>query len=173
MKVAKSKLVIFSVAVAFLSVFFFAYAVQAVYPAPQYEDFCGERVVEPIIIDNAVDCEDSGGKWTGYGREVKGGFDEGGWCDREFECREDYDEARKPYERNVFFANLIIGLIVLVVAFFLGLEAVSSGLMGGAVMLIVYGSIRYWGELSDVWRTLMLGVALAVLIWLGYKKLSD
>lgn len=171
MKVAKSKLVIFSVAVAFVSVFFFAYAVQAVYPAPQYEAFCGERDAS-IVINNAVDCEAEGGRWSDYGeRDVP--VKSEGWCDREFECRGNYEDTRKPYERNVFFANLGIGLVVLVVAFFLGLEAVSSGLMGGAVMLIVYGSIRYWGELSDVWRTLMLGVALVVLITLGYKKLRD
>jgi hypothetical protein len=69
--------------------------------------------------------------------------------------------------------NLGIGILLFVVAFLLGLEAVSSGLMGGAVMMIIYGSIRYWGNLSNAWRTLMLGVALSVLIWLGYRKLRD
>lgn len=171
MKVAKSKLVIFSVAVAFVSVFFFAYAVQAVYPAPEREDFCGEREVIKIA-ENQSECVGEGGQWTdNIDRGVP--MKSGGWCDSNFSCRNDYEEARKPYERNVFFANLIIGLIVLVVAFFLAIEAVSSGLMGGAVMLIVYGSMRYWGELSDVWRTLMLGVALVVLITLGYRKLKD
>jgi len=66
-----------------------------------------------------------------------------------------------------------LGVALFVVAFFLALEAVSSGLMGGAVMLMVYGSMRYWGELSDVWRTLMLGVVLVVLIWLGYRELRE
>jgi hypothetical protein len=171
MKVTKSKLVIFSVAVAFLSVFFFAYAVQAVYPAPQYEDFC-DRTAPSKLLDNEADCVESGGRWTDYEKDALN-MEVRGWCDSNFECEEEYDAVRKPYERNVFFANLIIGIVVFVVAFFLGLEAVSSGLMGGAVMLIVYGSIRYWGELSDVWRTLMLGFALAVLVWLGYKKLRD
>ncbi len=171
MKVAKSKAVIFSVAVAFVSVFFFAYAVQAVYPAPQYDDFC-DRSVDYVAYDNAGDCEAVGGKWDSF-VEVPKEVGRSGHCDVEFTCRDDYEEARKPYERNVFFANLILGIVLFVVAFFLGIEAVSSGLMGGAVMLIVYGSMRYWGELSDVWRTLMLGVALGILIYLGYKKLAD
>jgi hypothetical protein len=175
MKVTKSKVVIFSVAIAFISVFFFAYAIQAFYPAPQYNDFCGDRVAKPNIVDESS-CVDIGGKWTDYEGKIAPVRDEIepviGWCDEDFVCREDYDNERKPYERNVFFANVIIGLVILIVAFFLGLEAVSSGLMGGAVMLIVYGSMRYWSELSDIWRTLMLGVALVVLIWLGYKKLK-
>lgn len=153
MKVAKSKRVIFSVAVAFISVFFFAYAIQAVYPGP--EDPCNyEPLSKPIEPERSVEIDDT-------------------YYDEYNECRKEYREAMKPYERDVFFANLIVGLIVLVAAFFLAIEAVSSGLMGGAVMLIVYGSMRYWGELSDVWRTLMLGVALVVLVWLGYKKLAD
>jgi hypothetical protein len=44
--------------------------------------------------------------------------------------------------------------------------------MGGAVLLIIYGTIRYWGSLSDVWRTIMLGLALVILVWIGYKKLK-
>ncbi len=172
MEVTKSKLVIFSVAVAFVSVFFFAYAVQAVYPAPQYEDFCDDKIAVRIDLNSEAACVEGGGRWTDYERDSLN-MDISGWCDGDFECRDDYEEAMEPYERNVFFANLIIGIVVFVVAFFLGLEAVSSGLMGGAVMLIIYGSMRYWGELSDVWRTLMLGIALSILIWLGYRKLRD
>jgi hypothetical protein len=89
-----------------------------------------------------------------------------------YTCDREYDEARDIYERNVFFVNLSIGVILFIVAFFLSLEAVSSGLMGGAVLIIVYGTIRYWGELSDVFRTVFLGIALGILIWLEYKKLQ-
>lgn len=170
MKVSKAKLVIFSVAVAFIAVFFFAYAVQAVYPAPQYDDFCGDYSAG-ILNDEAV-CADVGGKWTGYeDRAVE--LEVKGYCDYDYYCRQDYEDARQPYERNVFFANVIIGFVLLVGAFFLGVEAVSTGLMGGAVMLIFYGTVRYWGELSDVWRTVVLGVALVALIWLGYKKIKE
>lgn len=171
MKVTKSKVVIFSAAIALVSVFFFAYAVQAVYPAPQYEDFCGDRDVVRFF-DNKVDCEAVGGMWD-PSVEVPKEVGVSGHCDSDFSCRNEYEDARRPYEQKVFFANLIIGVVVFVVAFFLGLEAVSSGLMGGAVLLMVYGSIRYWEELTDIWRTLMLGFALVVLIWLGYNKLRD
>lgn len=171
MKVTKSKRVIFSVAIAFISVFFFAYAVQAFYPAPEYDDFCDRSAYQKNIVSEEG-CNEAGGRWTEHERDSLN-MDISGWCDVNYFCQIEYDEVRKPYERNVFFANLIIGVIVFVVAFFLALEAVSSGLMGGAVMLIVYGSMRYWGELSDIWRTSMLGFALAVLIWLGYNKLKD
>jgi hypothetical protein len=171
MKVSKSKLVIFSVAVAFVSVFFFAYAVLVVFPSPEYDDFCGDKFRVPAPADE-VDCIAEGGKWTDYEKDSLN-MDIKGWCETDYTCEQEYRSAKSPAEKKIFFANLIVGIVLFVVAFFLGLEAVSSGLMGGAVMLIVYGSMRYWGELSDIWRTLMLGVALVVLIWLGYKKLKD
>ncbi len=171
MKVAKSKLVIFSVAVAFVSVFFFAYAIQAVYPSPQYKNLCNVTQKPPISVDNAISCRASGGQWQNYDKEISTNENRG-WCNLNFKCQSEYESVRKVYERNVFFANLAIGISVFIIAFFLGLEAVSSGLMGGAVMLIIYGSIRYWGELNNAWRSLMLGVALAILIWVGYKKLK-
>jgi hypothetical protein len=170
MKVTKSKKVMFSVAVAFVSVFFFAYAIAAFYPAPQYEDFC-DNVNYKFDLNNFSECEGLNGKWIDEGGVYL--RDAEGYCDVNYFCNEEYQEARKPYERNVFFANVILGIALFVVAFFLALESVSSGLMGGAVMLIVYGSLRYWGELSDVWRTLMLGIALGILIWLGYRKLKE
>jgi hypothetical protein len=171
MKISKSKRVIFSVAVAFVSVFFFAYAIQAFYPAPQYDDFCKN---DPRLIYtqyNETSCISEGGTWIPYKEPLP---DESlGYCDIVDTCYEEYDAVREPYERNLFFINLGIGIVVFLVAFFLALDSVSTGLMGGGVMMIIYGSIRYWSELSDVWRTLMLGVALAVLIWLGYKKIKE
>ena len=170
----KIKHLILGIAIALISVFFFAYAIQAVYPAPKYEDFCLKQFYENKSI-----CEEAGGEWN-YPNEdvyVSEGKEpipspERGYCIN-LKCDEDYRSARESYERNVFFANLIIGIVVLVGAFFLGLEAVSAGLMGGAVLLIVYATIRYWGSLSDIWRTVVLGLSLVILITLAYKKLRD
>ena len=165
------KHIILAIAIALLSVFFFAYAVQAIYPGPKYDDFCDEDLYR-VSADSQVDCEAVGGRWTDYEKDSLN-MEISGWCDKDFACRNEYNDVREAYERTVFFANLIIGVIVLVGAFFLALEAVSAGLMGGAVMLIFYGTIRYWGNLSDIWRTVVLGLSLVVLITLAYKKLKD
>ncbi|MCK4650525.1 hypothetical protein KAT36_04845 [Candidatus Pacearchaeota archaeon] len=165
------KAVILSIAIALISVFFFVYAIQSIYPAPEYDDYCDKDNYK-LRINSSTECEAIGGKWNYYedrplDNEVVG------YCDRDFTCRGEYDDMKDVYERNVFFANLIIGIGVLVVGFLLALEAVSTGLMGGGVIMVVYGTIRYWGNLSDVWRTFVLGISLVILIWLGYKKLND
>ena len=168
------KHLILGIAIALISVFFFAYAIQAVYPAPEYSDFCLQKIYE-----NKTECELSGGTWNYPNEDISASegkepmpMPEKGYCMND-KCSKDYNNAREPYERNVFFVNLIIGIVVLVGAFFLALEAVSAGMMGGAVLLIVYGTIRYWGSLSDIWRTLVLGLSLIALITLAYKKLKD
>lgn len=170
--VMKLKSIILGIAVALVSVFFFVYAVQSVYPVVEFGDFCEEK--HRLEINSLIKCEAVGGKWNDFAEvrlDVDGSRDMG-YCDESFSCRGKYVLAKDVYERNVFFINLIIGTGILVVGFFLTLEAVSCGLMGSGVIMIVYGTIRYWGNLSDVWRTFVLGVSLAVLIWLGYRKLD-
>jgi len=164
------KHIILGVAIALVLVFFVAFAVQTFYPAPEYDDYCEERLTFKAI-DSAEECVGDGGRWSeSPARDVE--LKSVGYCDVDYTCRAEFDVDSDAYERNVFFVNLVIGLIVLVLSFFLSVEAVSSGLMGGGVIMIVYGTIRYWGALSDVWRTLMLGVALAILVVVGYKKLK-
>ena len=171
---AKTKHLILGIAIALLSVFFFSYAIQSVYPGPEYNDYCPK---DHTPLNSQTSCEEVGGRWTENAEYIEDSEARlptfKGWCDNHYTCRKDYDAIREPYERNVFFANLIIGIIVLAGSFFLAIEAVSSGLMGGSVLLIFYGTMRYWGNLSDIWRTVFLGISLIVLISLAYKKLKD
>jgi hypothetical protein len=170
---SKVKVIILSIAIALVTVFFLAYAIQSFYPSPSYEDYCNETL-RLAPVDSQAACVAIGGQWQAYDQQKnEDSSAPTGWCNREYTCAQEYHEVNDVYERNVFFANLIVGLAVLVLAFFLSLEAVSAGLMAGAVMLIFYGTVRYWGELSDIWRTIVLGITLVVLVWLGYKKLSN
>lgn len=172
----KAKKIILSVAIAIIFVMFVGFAIESFYSSPKYDDFCDE-IKTAEFIDNTERCEEVGGKWVNYDDErpvpVKiDGEIVTGYCDRDFECREDYETSREVYNRNVFFVSLIIGIITIIIAVLLSLESVSAGFMAGGVLLIIYGTIRYWGALSDVLRTLMLGLALVVLVWIGYKKLG-
>ena len=153
------KSVILSVAIALISVFFFAYAIQSVYPAPEYNNYC-EGMPNINLNENGDRIE----IYNEQEDSKRGNLSV---------CNKEYNEAKDIYERNVFFANSIIAISIFVLGFFLAIDAVSSGLMGGGVILIFYGTLRYWGNLSDIWRTSILGISLIILIWLGYKKLND
>jgi hypothetical protein len=168
-KHSPAKHIILAIAVALVAVFFVVYATSTLYPAQDRSDFCGDYDKPRAVFDTQPECEAAGGQWDAYPSPRGDGPE--GYCNADFTCSQDYQDAREVYERNIFFVNIIIGLIVLVASFFLTLEAVSNGFMAGGAIMIIYGSIRYWGNLSNIWRTLMLGVALAVLVWVGYRKL--
>jgi len=167
----KIKKIFLSVAIAVLFVMFVAYAIEAFYPSPKYETFC---IFDKVNL-NESECLENNGTWLNIDDKIPLDYQTAdipsGYCDLYSKCSEQYDFVREIYNRNLFFITLIIGVIVFIIAFFEKIEPVSSGFMSGAVILIVYGTIRYWGSLSNIWRTLMLGIALAVLVWIGYRKL--
>ncbi|MCR4323568.1 MAG: hypothetical protein NUV37_01195 [Nanoarchaeota archaeon] len=168
-KHSKTKQTILAIAIALIAVFFIAYAIQSFYPSPKYEDYCG-KFDRPIEITNEVQCLELEGTWIPYAEKVPDGRE--GYCDFYTMCNEEYNSAKEPYEFHVFIINLFLGLIILILAFFLSVEAISTGFMGGGAILMIYGTIRYWSELSDVLRTIFLGIALFTLVFFGYKKLK-
>ena len=95
-----------------------------------------------------------------------------GYCDLYYYCNQKFQDVLEKYNRNVFIIATVIGIIALIVGIILKLTSVSSGLMGGGILLIIYGLIRYWSGLQNYGRFIVMAIALAVLIWLGYKKLK-
>ncbi|MEK6967065.1 MAG: hypothetical protein AABX51_00365 [Nanoarchaeota archaeon] len=88
-------------------------------------------------------------------------------------CQMDFDKAKEKYDSDVFIISIVAGGIALFVGVILGVEAVGSGLMFGGVITIFVGVIRNWGHLGNIVKFLILGIVLAALIFIGYKKLKD
>ncbi|MCH8003375.1 MAG: hypothetical protein IH934_01990 [Nanoarchaeota archaeon] len=196
---SKFKYILLAVAIAIVFVFFVGFGVASFYKTPKYEDFCGERekFIDAITKQK---CDELGGKWNS--REVarpleridtnqllctkvsekndavtlncqtQEQIDNQGYCDRDFFCRGEFDDVREVYNRNVFIVATGIGIIALIAGFALKLASVSSGIMGGGILTIIYGTIRYWSDLPDFGRFIILGITLIILIWMGYKKIS-
>lgn len=195
-KASKVKIALLSISIAIIFVLFVGYGISTFYESPEREDFCGETKF--VDINTQAECDEQGGKWNPSPTVTKPAGNQiectkvseengnmtlncrglqaeesSGWCDADYYCREDYNEAREDYNRNVFIITLFIGLIGLVVGgIVLRVESVGTGLMGGSLLTILYGVIRYWGEAPDILRFTILGIVLAVLVWIGYKKLT-
>jgi hypothetical protein len=170
---SKVKQTILAVAIAIVLALFVGFGINTFYRGVDYDDFC-DRPVPGEQLETQEECEAQGGKWIPHvGKCPEGQECREGWCEPDFACRQEWEEARGAYNKNVFIIATIAGLI----AVFLGgvvlkLESVSSGIMGGGVLSVIYGIIRYWSDAPDILRFIILGVILAVLIWIGYKKLS-
>jgi len=196
---SKFKHVLLAIAIAIVFVFFIGFGISSFYKTPKYEDFCGEREKFIDVITRPV-CDEIGGKWNPRDfPRTQENFDNNqllctkvsekddvvnlnchsqeqlenqGFCERDYQCRKDYDDSREKYNRNVFIFATGIGIIILILGFALNMASVSSGLMGGGILTIIYGTIRYWSDLPDFGRFVILGITLTILIWLGYKKIS-
>jgi len=180
---------ILAIAIAILFVIFVYYGIQTFYHEPDYSDYCNSTLYsKPYYADNArpynytlcqsiekanqpveMQCNNAQGmmqyETDGNGCQVAT------TCDY---CNRDYNQHTEKYNRVVFIISGIIGILAIVIgAIILSLESVGSGIMGGGVLTLIYGTLRYWGNLADVGRFIVIGLALAILIWLGYKKLHS
>jgi len=196
---SKFKHVLLAIAIAIVFALFIGFGISTFYKSSKYEDFCGERDKFVNTITEQK-CDELGGKWNQeeiirrleviennqllctkisekddavtLNCKTQEQLDNRGYCDKDFYCREEFDDDREIYNRNVFIAASIIGILSLVVGIALKITSVSAGLMGGGILLLIYGIIRYWSGLQNYGRFTVMGIALVVLIWLGYKKLK-
>ena len=154
---------------------FFNYALSVIYHSPEYNNFCkNEQVIEAITSKDQ--CISVGGQWNAnvYNQVKMPDIQQpAGYCDQNYTCSKEFEEASKIYDRNVFVTLVVLGVITIGISFGLANMAVSQGLSIGGVLSFVIASMRYWGSADDLIKLMILGVALAALIYLAYKKFGN
>ena len=174
-----SKFVRVSIVVAIVIVMnmFFNYAVSLVYKEPVYDQFIKSTQVVEVIKDKQT-CLDVGGQWNG-GEEVTNPKDPNRpvamyvpYCDPNYTNQINYNDARKVYDRNVFITLVVLGVLSLIVAGFIGVALLTISFAWGGVLSFIIASIRYWSVADNLVKVIILGIALATLIYLAVKKFS-
>lgn len=162
---------------------FVNFGVATFYNAPKYDDFClAER--RAVSYDSKERCEKTGGLWTENQnfKDIKPApsrtdsviSEPSGWCDIDYSCRKDFETADNLYKRNVFIILAVLGVIFLISGFFITSQSILSvAFTYGGLLSVVVGTIRFWSEMDDYLRFIMLGVALFILIWIAIKKFKN
>lgn len=141
---------------------FFNYGIKTFYHKPKRADYCPEEEFIPkppplMKQESGVDFDSEK-----YKEQLK----------TQRECNNNYRTARDLYNRNVFVILIIAGVASIIAGFLIAqAEAVSLGLSFGGLLSLLIGALRYWSAMNDYLRFIILGVALAVLIWMGIKKI--
>ena len=179
---SKFKHTLLAIAIAIVFVFFVGFGIATFYETPKYEDFCEDRFVErpyPRSLEKPANCTyiEADESLKNQCREIgkiTPKYDQNGCVESYFceTCYNEYEDVREKYNRNVFIVATGLGIIALIVGFALNIVSVSSGIMSGGILTIIYGTIRYWSDLPDYGRFIILGLTLIILIWLGYKRIS-
>tara|TARA_Y100000310_G_scaffold331112_1_gene404101 strand:+ start:4462 stop:5016 length:555 start_codon:yes stop_codon:yes gene_type:complete len=176
---------ILSTAIAIVLTIFIIQAESIILNEPEYNQFCEREqfprpIAEKLITDESTcrdtfianadienECIDNKGQVL-YKTNEKG-------CQEATECSTcniDYETARDNFERTAFFISLIVGIIAIVAGVLIKTNAIGTGLMGGGLLLIVIGTMSYWSGLQQYARLIILGIVLAILIFIGHKKFS-
>lgn len=87
------------------------------------------------------------------------------------ECEDRNRAVRSVYNRNVFIVLIIAGVASLLIGLSLGVSSVATGFLFGGLLNLFIGVVRFWTDMDEILRFIILGITLAVLIWVGYKKL--
>lgn len=142
--------------------------IEAFYPSPQYEDFCPEFRTQ--IIETQEQCEAQGGQWTPeYVQCIKAPCPEG-YCDLYYTCNQEYQDARGPYSQTVFYISVVIGILALLVGYFiLQVEPVGSALIASGIWSFFWGTVQNWSNFTPISRFILLAVVLVLLIWLAIR----
>ncbi len=158
--------------------FFVAQGIDLFYPNPEWDDYCKGERLEPRKIapencstyNQAVAAlEEECYSEDGIPRPV---YDSNGCqvdvtCDY---CSRDFENAMDAYISKFFVIAAIVGILGIVLgALLFKVESVGAGLIGGGILLIVYASMVSWRYIGEAVRFLLLGLALALLVYLGYR----
>ncbi|MFA6006421.1 MAG: hypothetical protein WC764_01690 [Candidatus Paceibacterota bacterium] len=177
---------ILTIAIVIVLNLFFTFAIRLGYKEPLREAFCPVNQVNEQITSKDK-CVSAGGQWNEYGTMVSpDGYSQPvkvapagtvvltGSCWLEYTCLKNFDAVLSVYNRNVFVILIILGVISLGVGYAVGASsAVSLGLSLGGILALIIASMRYWSDMDDIVRVIVLAIALVALLWFGIKKFKD
>ncbi len=182
------KNIILGIAIAIVFVLAAGYGISVFYEEPDYGKFCGDayaphpfeaspafgkpvpayescKNITPDFTSKYNQCSKEEGLAVPVYENVSG-------CQIDVRCdpcQKQYNDARKRYSRNIFIITAVVGILGIAAgAILFGVEAVGAGLMGGGLLTILYGNIRYWEFFDKVMKFVILLAGLIILIGIGY-----
>ncbi|MBI2573548.1 hypothetical protein HYV86_06805 [Candidatus Woesearchaeota archaeon] len=160
-----------AIAIALLFALFIGYGIEVFHKAPDFDACYRSQPQYPEML-NETSCLSLNGTWvipSSQNTPEKAP----GYCNYGDPCYTKLEGQRESHDRIVFIVSLIVGILGLVSMLLLKMEIISTGISAGAILLLLYGTIRYWQYAQDVLRFTLIGVALAILIYVAYSKLDQ
>lgn len=166
--------------------------IEAIYPEPQYEEFCRYNDRYPKQAYPIQDEKDRiAHKCQDYSKPTEEqlnqcidsegmneyNYDEYG-CPIKYECNycnKQYENSQKKYSLVVFLISAILGLIAIILGLILPStknilhEWVGTGFMLGGVVTLFIGTARYYADMYRILRPIVILIELLIVIYLVYN----
>lgn len=138
-----------AVFIAILFVLFIGFAMNQWYPEPEYPqcNYYDQPVEKPIAAPD------------------------GDYIDPCQDVRDQYEQDREAYSKNVALILIVVGLAAVV----FGVkgkkfeEYIHIGILWGGILTAIYGIIVYWNYFDDNLKPLLIGALLVGVIYFGNK----
>jgi general stress protein CsbA len=78
--------------------------------------------------------------------------------------------AQNHYDKNIFIALLLLGIVSLIAGSLLDNEVLSISFSWVGVLSLFIASVRYWSDANNLLKVVILAIALGSLIWIAIKK---
>ena len=179
-------IIIFVIGILF-SVLVFS-VIDAIYPQPEYNDFCGMEKYRGDIVkipgekctnvepstNQRTDCD----KKAGY---IEYTYDSSG-CSIDWECNTchtKYENAREDYYKVVFYVSAILALVAIFIGMYLPAgknelnEWIGTGFMLGGTFALFFGTMQSFSYLDRIVRPIVIFFELVLVIFVAYKKIGN
>lgn len=183
------KNLVLGVGIFIVFLFVLHFGIESFYPSPQYNSYCSgaPESFYPSSYPVKIGIGGTNCSVSPTTREYDQCSAQGGMliaaaydaqdCPASFSCNlcaVHYTEADRAHSRVVFVIALIVGIIALIVGYgVLSVEPVGSALMASGVGAFVYGTLNNWSNLTNIWKFLLLLVALILLVWFALRLNSQ
>ena len=147
MKTDKVKKWLLAIGIAIIFTMFINHGVNTFYDNPDYLDYCDEEEFRSLKIGEVPQPKPI-----------------------DIECKQNYQNARDVFEKNAFIILIISGIIAVIAGVLIQVESISYGLLIGGILNLFIATVRYWSKLGEPLRFILLGIVLAILIYMAYKK---
>lgn len=176
-----------SIGIAVVFAAFAAYALNVIYPTPEYDYSANDCYLKYDCYKPVQECESKYYNASStvpvlIPKEVQEcslnitKSDEYKQCQKESaKCNEEFQKKSPQYAhaKNTFVILIIIGIVSIIAGSRMRVEGVGSGFIGGGVLLFLWSLVNSWMylyHLDRYFKLAGLGIALAVLIYIAHKK---
>lgn len=166
---------VFGVGIAVIVFIVALLGIQAFYPSPSYDKFCKPDYYTAPAKPTATiyDCPSNMTVSDCIQVINTAEVNSPEYKARELEmqqCSTKYSEATKNYGRTFLIVAVAIGLIALIVSFFLlGIVSISAGVASAGIVLIAVGFVRGWNGTNDIVKFVAGLIVAAIIVLLTLK----
>lgn len=175
--------------------FFVNYGLGLLYPAPEYDDFCDDRIAQPTQDLTESQCEAIDGRWHDRSGQPGGSasatisvgptstqrtkfstssVQAEGYCERDYQCRQEYNAAEETHDRTAFAILSVLGLLASFWGFIYGTGSIlGASAAAGGILLILISTARFWNQADDWLQFGLLSLILIAFIYIGYQREQD